>query len=32
MAELSGPPIPNRPTDLGFADEWKAQGLIQQPL
>ena len=32
MAELSGPPIPVRPTDLSFADAWKAQVLIQKPL
>ena len=32
MAELSGPSIPLRPTDLSFADAWKAQVLIQQPL
>ncbi len=32
MVELSGPPLPIRPTDLSFADAWKAQVLIQKPL
>ncbi len=32
MLELSGPPIPRRPTDMSFADDWKAEVLIHHPL
>lgn len=32
MLELTGPSIPLRPTDMAFADGWKAEKLIRQPL
>lgn len=32
LLELSGPEIPERPTDTGFANDWKAEVLIHQSL
>lgn len=32
MLELSGPEIPARPTDMRWADDWKAEVLIHHPL
>lgn len=30
--ELTGPRVPKRPTDLGFANDWKAETVIRYPL
>lgn len=32
MLELSGPTIPHRPMDMGFANDWKGEVLIHQRL
>jgi hypothetical protein len=32
MFELTGPPIPPRPTDMRFADDWKAEVMFRHPL